>query len=99
MIVAPYEADAQVILLEDELDAACVYANDADLLVMGVKNMVSEIQFRRVPGYLTGKLFSQDDIIVRPRKVAFRASPLLRHIHGHDAEGVPVPTRKLGALL
>ena len=75
VIVAPYKADAQVILLEDELDAACVYANDADLLIMGVKNMVSEIQFRRGPGYLTGKLFSRDDIIVRPRKVAFRSSP------------------------
>ena len=86
VIVAPYEADAQVILLEDELDAACVYANDADLLVMGVKNMVSEIQFRRGPGYLTGKLFGRDDIIVR-------------HIHGRDVEGVPVQTRKPGALL
>ena len=43
VVVAPYEADAQVVLLEDELDAACVYANDAGLLVMGVKNMVSEI--------------------------------------------------------
>ena len=99
VIVAPYEADAQVILLEAELDATCVYANDADLLVMGVKNMVSEIQFRRGPGYLTGKLFSLDDIIVRPRKDAFRASPLLRHIHGRDAEGVAVPTRKPGAIL
>ena len=82
LIVARYEADAQVILLKAELDAACIYANDADLLVMGVKNMVSEIQFRRGPGYLTGKLFSLDDIIVRPRKDAFRASPLLRHIPG-----------------
>ena len=99
VIVAPYEADAQVILLEAELGAACVYANDADLLVMGVKNMVSEIQLRRGPGYLTGKLFSLDDIIVRPRKYAFRASPLLRHIHGRDAEGVAVPARKPGALL
>ena len=99
VIVAPYEADAQVILLEAELGAACVYANDADLLVMGVKNMVSEIQLRRGPGYLTGNLFSLDDIIVRPRKDEFRASPLLRHIHGRDAEGVAVPARKPGALL
>ena len=98
VIVAPYEADAQVILLEAELDAACVYGNDADLLVMGVKNMVGEIQFRRGPGYLTGKLFSLDDIIVRPRKDAFRASPLLRHIHGRDAEGVAVPAGKPGAI-
>ena len=98
VIVAPYEANAQVTLLEDELDAAFVYADDADLLVMGVKNLISEIQFRRGPGYLTGKLYSRDDIIVRPREEAFRASPLMRLIHGRDAEGVPVPTGNLGSL-
>ncbi|CAM9965956.1 unnamed protein product, partial [Ascophyllum nodosum] len=58
-MVAPYEADAQVILLEAELGAVFVYANDADLLVMGVKNLISEIDFRRGPAYLTGKLFNE----------------------------------------
>ena len=97
-MVAPYEADAQVILLEAELGAVFVYANDADLLVMGVKNLISEIDFRRGPAYLTGKLFSRDDIIVHPPKDAFRESSLMCVIHGRDTEGTPVPAGTLGSL-
>ena len=97
-MVASYEADVQVVLLKAELGAVFVYANDADLLVIGCQNLISEIEFRRGPGYLTGKLFSRDDRIVHPRKVAFRESALKRHIHGRGAESMPVPARTLGSL-
>ena len=87
-LVAPYEADAQVMLVERELAAGFIYANDVDLLVMGARNMISSIDFdRSSQGYLTEMLYSRALIIDNPLRESFATSALMRAIHGRDAQG------------
>ncbi|CAN0373979.1 unnamed protein product, partial [Scytosiphon promiscuus] len=52
-ITAPYEADAQLVYVESQLSSlyerCFVYANDSDLVVLGVSNMVYDIKHCGTP--------------------------------------------------
>lgn len=88
-ITAPYEADAQMVFVESQLSPlyewCFVHANDSDLVVLGVSNMVCDIkQCGTQRNDLIGKVVSRDFLLNPPASIF--ADParggFMRKLHG-----------------
>lgn len=88
-ITAPYEADAQLVFMESQLsrhyERCFVFANDSDLIVLGVSNLLWNLKWCGSPRQdLVGEVISRN-LIINPSAEIF-ADPLrgafLRRLHG-----------------
>lgn len=98
--IAPGEADAQLVLLQEmhiaEGATVFVYATDSDLIVLGVKSLLYQVSERN--RQLSGMVISSD-LLFQPTPAALQQSTaahsFLRQLHGapkdHNPEATATP--------
>lgn len=108
-LTAPFEADAQLVLLEQTLletiDRTYIYGNDSDLIVLGARCLLWDIKSSLDRhGLLVGSVIERE-MIVRPPPWLLaddKAGAFLRKLHGVDRDDktpVLLPTDIVNARL